>query len=245
MTRAFSWIREPVLFARVKLTEEASPAGSRPALAQANLDVDGHTVRAQVAAETIREAVDLLMDRLRQQLARANEHWEARRGGRPKPGPHQWRHGSEPTHRPDHFARPIEEREVIRHKSFAVPWESVDEAVFEMESMDYDFHLFTDVASGQDSVVCRAGPTGYRLAQLAPRTEPGPVAVPLSVSELPAPVLSLAEAEELLDNTNVPFVFFAAEATGRGNVLYHRYDGHYGLITPAGTTPGTPSGPGS
>jgi hypothetical protein len=27
-------------------------------------------------------------------------------------------------------------------------------------------------------------------------------------------------------------VFFADETTGRGNVLYHRYDGHYGLITP-------------
>ncbi|WP_157536105.1 hypothetical protein [Kitasatospora mediocidica] len=25
----------------------------------------------------------------------------------------------------------------------------------------------------------------------------------------------------------------ADAATGRGNVLYHRYDGHYGLITPA------------
>jgi hypothetical protein len=132
---------------------------------------------------------------------------------------------------------------VVRHKSFAVPWESVDEAVFEMESMDYDFHLFTDVASGQDSVVHRAGPNSYELAQLAPRPEPGPIAVPLSVSPVPAPVLSQAQAEELLDNTDAPFVFFEAEATGRGNVLYHRYDGHYGLITPAGTTTGTPSGP--
>ena len=201
-------------------------------------------MRAQVAAETMREAIDLLMDRLRERLARINEHWESRRGGMPKPGPHEWRHGSEPTHRPDYFPRPVEEREVIRHKSFTMPSKSVDEAVFDMESMDYDFHLFTDVTTDQDSVVHRTWPTGYRLAQLVPRAEPGPFAVPLTVATTPAPVLSLEEAKELLDEADMPFVFFAAEATGRGNVLYHRYDGHYGLITPAGTEP-APSVPGS
>ncbi|MBO1414556.1 sigma 54 modulation/S30EA ribosomal C-terminal domain-containing protein, partial [Streptomyces sp. FH025] len=30
-----------------------------------------------------------------------------------------------------------------------------------------------------------------------------------------------------------PFVFYTDTSTGRGNVLYRRYDGHYGLITPA------------
>jgi hypothetical protein len=28
-------------------------------------------------------------------------------------------------------------------------------------------------------------------------------------------------------------LFFVNAATGRGNVIYHRYNGHYGLITPA------------
>ena len=31
-----------------------------------------------------------------------------------------------------------------------------------------------------------------------------------------------------------PFLFFIDAAPGRASVLYHRYDGHYGLITPAG-----------
>jgi hypothetical protein len=30
-----------------------------------------------------------------------------------------------------------------------------------------------------------------------------------------------------------PFVFFRDPTTGRGSVLYHRYDGHYGLLVPA------------
>lgn len=226
-------MREPVLYARAKLTQGANRAARRSASAQATLDVDGHPVRAQVAAETMREAIDLLVDRLHERLSRLNQHWEARRGGRPQPWPQEWRHASESTHRPDYYPRPVDEREIVRHKSYAVPWESPDEAVFEMESMDYHFHLFTDVASGQDSVVYRAGPTGYRLAQLHPRPEPGPVATPLTLSTAPAAVLSLGEAKERLDATESPFLFFADPATGRGRVLYHRYDGHYGLITPA------------
>ncbi|MFI8458033.1 sigma 54 modulation/S30EA ribosomal C-terminal domain-containing protein [Kitasatospora sp. NPDC085464] len=47
------------------------------------------------------------------------------------------------------------------------------------------------------------------------------------------PELTVAEAVSRLDLTGLPFVFFTDTATGRGNVLYHRYDGHYGLITPA------------
>ena len=35
--------------------------------------------------------------------------------------------------------------------------------------MGYDFHLFTEAGTGQDSVLYRSGPTGYRLAQLVPR----------------------------------------------------------------------------
>lgn len=226
-------VREPVLFARVRLTRMTNPAIERPAIAQANLDVNGRPVRAHVAADSMPEAVNLLQDRLAARLARLDEHWEARRGGVPVAAPHEWRHGSEPTHRPDYFPRPAAERQIVRHKSFSLSRETPDEAAFEMESMDYDFHLFTDAESGEDSVIYRAEPTGYRLAQVNPgQGVRGPVAVPLTVSKLPAPRLSVSEATDRLDVTGFPFVFFADEATGRGNVLYHRYDGHYGLITP-------------
>ncbi|MBT2381356.1 sigma 54 modulation/S30EA ribosomal C-terminal domain-containing protein [Streptomyces sp. ISL-111] len=40
-------------------------------------------------------------------------------------------------------------------------------------------------------------------------------------------------AAQRLRLTGLPFVFFHDTGTGRGSVLYHRYDGHYGLITPA------------
>ncbi|MFI0821260.1 sigma 54 modulation/S30EA ribosomal C-terminal domain-containing protein [Streptomyces sp. NPDC021098] len=211
----------------------ANPAVERPVLAQANLDVNGQPARAHVAAGTLTEAVDLLQDRLAARLERLEEHGEARRGRGPSPGPHEWRHGSEPAHRPDYFPRPVEERQVVRHKSFSLVRESPDEAAFEMEMMDYGFHLFTDIGTGEDSVLYRSGPTGYRLAQVHPHPHlAGRVAVPLTFSDIPAPRMNVGEAKQRLDMTGLPFVFFTDDTTGRGNVLYHRYDGHYGLVVP-------------
>ena len=64
-----------VLFVRVMLTRLADPALSRPAVAQANLNVNGRLIRAQVARPTMSEAVDELHDRLREQLDRAGGNW--------------------------------------------------------------------------------------------------------------------------------------------------------------------------
>lgn len=230
-------VREPILFAKVKLSQAANPAVPRPAMAQANLDVNGRPARVYVAAKTMPEAVDAMQARLAGQLSRLSQHWESRRArvqnGRPPAEAGEWRHGNEPTPRPDYYPRAAEERRLVRHKTFALARETPDEAAFEMDTMDYDFHLFTDLETGQDSVIYRGGPTGYRLAEVDPQRRPnGPLAVPLTVSEQPAPRMTVEEAEERLEMTGQPFVFFADAGTGRGSVVYHRYDGHYGLITP-------------
>ena len=49
----------------------------------------------------------------------------------------------------------------------------------------------------------------------------------------PAPRLDLATAVERLASGNEGHVFFEDAESGRGNVLYVRADGHYGLIAPA------------
>ena len=160
---AMRFAAKPVLHARVRLSRLGDPAVARPALVQANFDVDGRLVRAQAARASMHEAVDEVHDRLRDQLQRAAGNWEAIRGGRPQAGPHEWRHGSIPTQRPPHFPREPETRHVVRHKAFSPRRMTLDEAAFEV--------------------------TGW------------------------------------------PFVFFRDAGTGHACVLYHRYDGHYGLIT--------------
>ena len=225
----------PVLYARVKLTAHRDPAVERPVLAQANLDVDGRLVRAQVQGVTAREAIDQLEARLRQRLERVAEHWEVPRAGQAVNDPHEWRHDSQPTHRPGYFPRLADERRVIRRKSFTLAPCTVDEAAVEMDLLDYDFHLFTEKGTGFASVLYRAGPTGYRLAQVmaVSSDQLTPFELPLTISPQPIPCLTLAQATDRIDLLGLPFLFFIDAAEGRASVLYHRYDGHYGLITPA------------
>jgi ribosome-associated translation inhibitor RaiA len=226
---------EPVLNARVRLSRHSDPAVARPVVAQANLDVNGRPVRAQVEGETAREAVDRLEARLRRRLERVAENWEAKRGRSPEVGPHEWRHQSEPTHRPSYFPRPPEQRRIIRRKSFTLGTHTVDEAAQEMELLDYDFHLFTEKGTNQASLLYRTEPTGYRLAQVKPSpAELAPYELPLTISPQPAPRLTVERAKERLSLLGLPFLFFVDVDQGRAGVLYHRYDGHYGLISPAG-----------
>lgn len=227
-------ITEPVLFARAKLTLASDPAQARPAIAQALLDVNGDLVRAQVAAETPQVAADLLQRRLRDKLEHRSQRRQAlrKRPGVAEPG--EWRHGDLPTSRPDYYDRPLVERQLIRRKTYAIDELTPDEAVCEMEQLDYDFHLFRDLASAQDALVERDGEASYRLTRLhASKAELGPTDARVVLSSHPVPALSVEEAVNRLEATGQRFLFYANSTDRRGNVVYHRYDGHYGLIAPA------------
>lgn len=231
--------RFPVLHARVRITRQPDPAVDRPVVAQANLDLNGRFLRVQQRAPSAREAVDLMRERLRHRLRHVEERtqgtWEDRRGRAPVRADHEWRHGQEPAHRPPYFPRPPEEREVVRRKAVVLRPCGLDEAAADLEDMGYDFHLFTEAGTGQDSVLYRSGPTGYRVAQVDPQPDArlAPHALLATVSDLPAPRLSVAEATERMAVWDRPFLFFVDPERGRGALLYHRYDGHYGLVSPA------------
>jgi hypothetical protein len=223
---------EPVLFARVKLTMHADPAVERPAIAQINVDLNGRLVRVQSADETMRAAIEHACARLRIRMEKASRNWAAVRGGLPLPGPGEWRHESMPTPRLPYFPRPRSERTVVRHKSYTPAHETPDEAAAEAELLDYDFHLFREKSTGEDSVIYRT-PDGYRLALAQCRTgQLGRVDPSIAVSHVPAARLTLTEAEDRLEAFPQPFLFFVNSQTGRGNLIYRRYDGHYGLIEP-------------
>jgi hypothetical protein len=228
-------IAEPVLHTRIRLTHQPGPGIDRPFTAQGNVTLKGRLVRAQVAGRSAQEAVDLVRDGLRGRLVRHAPHWEARRGGKPAAEPGEWRHNSEPSQRPSYFPRSVEDREVLRHKSFTPRRVRPDEAAWEMDQLDYSFHLFTDAETDRDAVIYRDSPTGFRMQRTGAGPDPtqdGPWVV---LDEQVAPRLSFAEARERLEVSEAPFVFFVDRETDRGAVLYHRYDGHYGLITPAAT----------
>ena len=70
----------------------------------------------------------------------------------------------------------------MRHKSYTPAHETPDEAAAEAELLDYDFHLFTEKSTGEDSVIYR---TARRLPAGAgpPR---GPAGLARSTRRLPS-----------------------------------------------------------
>jgi ribosome-associated translation inhibitor RaiA len=226
-------IPDPVLFARVKLTQAPDPAVARPAIAQVTVDVNGEIVRARLCAHDMREAIDLVQARLRDKLAHRVQHRHALRRRPAASPPGEWRHGDAPSDRSPYFDRPANEREVVRHKTLVTSAVTPDEAAFDMGQLDFDFYLFQEHPSGGDALLERLSDGSYRLARVRPTaTETGRIAVQLAVSQHAAPVLELAEAVERISASGERFVFFENAASRRGNVIYRRYDGHYGLLTP-------------
>lgn len=226
----------PMLLARVKLQRAPDPALDRPVLAQATLDVNGRVVRAHVAARQFDEAVDLLEARLRDRLEHLHSHLCERRRRAAMGEPGEWRHGDLVARRPAWFPRPVEERAVVRHKQLALTPMSVAEAALDLELLDYDFYLFVEAQTSQDALVWRRPAGGGLGLAVAGGQSPDLTGCTMPVRPASAPPrLTVSEATGRLDLTGESFVFFVDATTGRGSVAYCRYDGHYGLITPAGT----------
>lgn len=210
--------------ARVRLTWVNHRRLRWAALAQVNLDFKGQQVRAQVAAGFFAEAGKLLVARLEERLVRLAEpgtglQWPP---GRPRPEP---------------VDVPAGQRRIMRTKRYQLVCADVEQAALLMDVGDYDFYLFRDREADRDAVVYRVGPTGYRVARLEGLAAPAPSAkIPVTVNVHPVPSCDAVEAARQLGETELPYRFFLDTDTGRGAVVYRRYDGHYGLLGPAGPT---------
>ena len=225
--------RDEVTFARLKLNHEQGGSDEAPAMAQITIDLNGTAMRAHSAAATMMEAIDLAVKRLHNSLDRRHDrrHYVMKS---PVSGEGHWRHGDAPAVRRRYFERPADEREIVRHKSFAPEDITVDEAAWDMELLDYDFFLFTDLGTGHDRLLERRDGGGLRLHLMDVDSDSSPeIHEHVELSEEIAPVISPSKAIQLMDGAGRPFLFFRNQATGRGNAIYRRYDGHYGLITPA------------
>jgi ribosome-associated translation inhibitor RaiA len=220
----------PVRDVELKLDHHSDPARQRPYHVQLSVRLDGRVVRAHRSAETMNEAVDRAAERLRRQVEAGAERGRTRRRRHSEVG--SWHHEDRPTERPNFFPRPEDERELVRRKTFALEPESIEEAVLDLEALDHDFYLFVNDETGEENVVERLE-GGYVVYQPTPtpRTISG---LEFEVRSGPHPAeMDVTRACEVLDGTAAPFVFFVDSASRRGQVVYRRYDGHYGLITPS------------
>jgi ribosome-associated translation inhibitor RaiA len=220
----------PVLDAELRLDHHADPARERPNRAEVTVDLDGTPVRAHRNAPTMSEAIDRTLTRLRRRLEAASERPQAVQLRYRDSD--SWHHDDRPTPRPPFYPRSSEERVVVRRKTFALEPESIEEALFDLESLDHDFFLFVHDETNAEAVVYRVG-DGYGLMQRTPTPEAiKRVEIPLDLGPHPA-TTTLDNALSVLDEADAPFEFFVDTDSGRGLVVYRRYDGNYGLISPS------------
>jgi ribosomal subunit interface protein len=227
-----SFVKGPILGAWVVLTEESNPRISMPARAEAEVNLQGRSIRARTAAPSMDAAVDDVAERLQRHVRRYLDRLITRQREPAESSPGEWSHRSWSPPRSPVFERPVEEREIIRRKSFGFGPMPVEEAVDALEDLDHDFFLFRDAQTDADAIVYWRD--DGLLALIEPRWADaseflGPV---LEQSRFSSPIdLQAAVAE--MNLVSHRFLFFENAATGRGNVIYRRYDGHYGLIEPA------------
>jgi hypothetical protein len=105
---------------------------------------------------------------------------------------------------------------------------SIDEAAYDLDMSGHDFYLFTLSETGTDAVLHYRsdGRLGVQLPEGVDVR-----ATDEQVVTSAAPTLSTDAAIERLEAGDEPFVFFLRPDTGRGEVVYRRYDGNWGLIT--------------
>ena len=221
----------PVIFERVKLTQEASRPPTEQHIAQVTIDVSGAVLRAQVAAPSMIEAVNLAGRRLERRLRDLTDRRDDANTRTPATEPGTWRSGDLPSARPDFFPRSPGEREIVRRKTWSGDRASITDALFDLYALDHRFYLFTDVSDGVDAVVYEDDGE-VKLRRLTGDVPDGLEGFEIDVVEAPAPEMTDEEAADRVDSSNEPFVFYKDSATGRGAVLYRRYDGHYGLVEP-------------
>ncbi len=213
MEKVIEAIADPVLSVKVLLVERPNFDVAHRARAEASINIKGDWVRAHTSAPSMYEAITAMEAKLRDQVRHRSDRYRHDPAGRPAT-PGEWRHGNLRAARPPFFERPIDARELMRHKTFATPTATVEEAIWDMSQLDYDFFLFRDEATDADALV------------MVDDGDP----VVRSITE--APSLDVDGAIDWLNNSGDQFVFFDNTENGRGAVVYRRYDGHYGLLTP-------------
>ncbi|MEV4511119.1 sigma 54 modulation/S30EA ribosomal C-terminal domain-containing protein [Dactylosporangium sp. NPDC049525] len=211
--------------ARVRLTGGHHPGG--PLVVQVNLRVRGAPARIQVVGPNPAAAFSAAAVRLDRQVRRLSTAWE------PWPWPD-----------PERRALAIPGRDQItRRKTVPLRPRRTCQAASTLAAMDYDVHLLTDVDTGEDAVVYRAGPTGLRVARQHSMRPALTFGTPVpTVNSRRIPVLTPESAASHLAEFWLPFLFFTDQDTGRGRLLYRRYDGGVGLLSPAGGLERAPSG---
>jgi putative sigma-54 modulation protein len=167
--------------AEVRFAEERNPRIAANEVCEITISGHGHHVRAKASAVSATAAVDLCIDKLEHQLHKLKGKLDGRHHGGPKAGKHHAiglgqaaangsssadvnglaagvavmngsaaaSNGAAEVEADDNVAR------IVRTKQFVMEPMTADDAALQMDLLQHDFFLFTNIESGRSAVVYR------------------------------------------------------------------------------------------
>jgi ribosomal subunit interface protein len=158
----------------VELTHEKNPRQTgRCQQVEITCRTRGPVIRSEACAEDFYKALDIAVERLERRLQRAADRRRVHHGRRTPPSIATVAADADVlTGTPDGAGPDAETApesgpgRIVRVKDHPAKPMTVDDALFEMELVGHDFYLFSDVDSGQASVVYRRHAYDYGLIRL-------------------------------------------------------------------------------
>ncbi|MFC9896008.1 sigma 54 modulation/S30EA ribosomal C-terminal domain-containing protein [Nocardia sp. NPDC127579] len=201
--------------ARVRVTAPADI--DQPTVVQANVRLHDTPARVQVTGPR-GFAVTFAVERLDRQITRLSAN--------------ETRAWPDPARPP--LARVTEPRPIVRRKSVSLLTGTPGEAMAILDAMDYDAYLFIDQTTGEEAIVHWSELLGVGVSrQHSTDAELAANSLPLTVDSSPAPHLTELDAAAWLCCTGLAYLFYTDADTGRGRLLYRRYDGDLSIVVPA------------
>lgn len=146
--------------AEVRFFEEKNPRIANSEVCEVTLHGHGHHVRAKASAVDPIAAIDLVIDKLAQQLTRLKGKLVTKQNLRHR-GAKSWEGGA----KGGVAVAPVEvavappddptEARIVKTKQFKVDPMSADDAALQMDLLQHDFFLFTNAETGRAAVVYR------------------------------------------------------------------------------------------
>ena len=217
--------------ARLKIHHDEERPSTERYVAQGSMEVNGHRVRTEAAASTAEEALSSIGRGLDRRLQMIPER-QKRAGKRPPATPAvRWRRDGPRAARPRYRARPPEERQLLRRKTYrAVDTMSIEDALLNLTLLDFRVFLFTDEADDVASIVYETG-QGIALRRIdGSFARPDTVSPRVIIDSAPAPLMPTADAVGIMNLDDRPFLYYQDIGRMEAAAIYRRFDGHYGLI---------------
>lgn len=220
LERVLRPIAESITHVRALMTIHHERAPGVQARVRVTLHTKGDPICSEVVAASIRDGILAVETRLHHELEHRTEQSDRdREGNSPIPG--EWRHSSLPSARRHGFHRPPNDRKIITRTSPTTPLSTLDERRWDQFVLDYGFFLSVDADTGRDMLLAPGKDTDSDVL--------------FDIDE--APTMSIENARTWLAQTIQDFHFFRDAESGRGAVIYRRYDGHDGLLIPQNLDP--------